>query len=356
VNDPDRTILRRDELRPFRLEARALHLLDQRALPAAETWLVLDDVEGVARAIETLAVRGAPAIGGAAALGTALVARTTTTRDADALRATLRAATARLRTTRPTAVNLFYALDRMERAIDAAAGADAAALRAAVVDEAERIVHEDEAACAAMGAAGASLLQDGDVVLTICHTGALATCGQGTALGAVKSARRAGKRVSVVALETRPLLQGARLTAWECLREGIPVTLITDGMAAAAFQRRGITRAFAGADRVAANGDAANKIGTYGVAVLARHHGVPFTIVAPTTTIDARTPDGAAIVVEERHADEIRRPQGTAFAPLDVPAWNPAFDVTPAALIDALATERGVLRAPYGDAIARALR
>ena len=354
MNDPDRTILQRDDLRPFRLEPRALLLLDQRALPEREDWLTLTDVEGVAAAIETLAVRGAPAIGGAAALGVALAARTATTRDASTLRAELARASARLRTTRPTAVNLFYALDRMDRAI-AAPVDDAAALRAAVVDEAERIVLEDEAACAAMGEAGASLLQDGDRVLTICHTGALATCGQGTALGAVKSARRAGKDVSVVALETRPLLQGARLTAWECLREGIPVTLITDGMAAAACARRGITKAFAGADRIAGNGDAANKIGTYGVAVIAKHHGVSFTIVAPTTTIDARTADGAGIVVEERAADEIRRPQGAVFAPVDAPVWNPAFDVTPSSLIDAIATDRGVLRAPYGPAIARAL-
>jgi methylthioribose-1-phosphate isomerase len=355
VNDPDRTILQRDELRPFRLEPRVLRLLDQRALPHEERWLSLEDVEGVAAAIETLAVRGAPAIGGAAALGVALAARTATTTDGAALRRALIAASARLRTTRPTAVNLFYALDRMDRAI-AAGGDDVAGLRAAVVDEAERVVLEDEAACARMGEAGASLLQDGDVVLTICHTGALATCGQGTALGAVKSARRAGKRVSVVALETRPLLQGARLTAWECLREGIPVTLITDGMAAAAFSRKGITKAFAGADRIAANGDSANKIGTYGVAVLARFHGVPFSIVAPTTTIDARTADGAGIVVEERAADEVRRPQGAVFAPADAPVWNPAFDVTPAALIDAIATDAGVLRAPYGPAIAGASR
>jgi methylthioribose-1-phosphate isomerase len=320
-------------------------LLDQRALPHAEVWLQLRDVEGVAQAIETLAVRGAPAIGGAAALALALHVRTTSIVDATALQDDLDVQTARLARTRPTAVNLFFALDAVTRARHGLTDSDA--IRHAVVDAAERVVDDDEAACTALGNHGAPLLADGDVVLTICHTGALATCGQGTALGIVKAARAQGKDVRVVALETRPLLQGARLTSWECLREGIPVTLITDGMAAFAFQRLGITRAIAGADRVTRRGDVANKIGTYGVACLSHVHDVPFLVAAPTSTFDLELVHGSDIVIEERAADEVRKARGdtgwTTLAPVDVPVWNPAFDVTPAHFVHALVTERGVL-------------
>lgn len=331
-----RTILKRDSLRPFFLERDALHLLDQRALPLTESWLLLRTLEEIAGAIETLAVRGAPAIGGAAALALALLARQGGSLDE------LRAAADRLRRTRPTAVNLFVAIDAVMAC--AVAGPD---LADAVVDAAERHVHEDEEACRRMGTHGAELFADGDVVITVCHTGALATCGQGTALGVIKSARAQGKDVRVVALETRPLLQGARLTAWECAREDIPCTLITDGMAAFALSRLGITKAIAGADRIARDGSTANKIGTYGLAVLARHQGVPFYVAAPWTTIDAHTASGDGIVIEERGADEVRTARGTPLAPVDARVWNPAFDVTPPALVTAFITERGVVRPPF---------
>jgi methylthioribose-1-phosphate isomerase len=350
--DPLRPILVRDTLRPLFLDAHGVHLLDQRELPAHETWRVFGDggvIEGVARAIETLAVRGAPAIGGAAALALAAFAR----RPRGSLSSfvdSLKAHDARLRRTRPTAVNLFVALDQIAAARDGAAekaGADVDDVAAAVVDAAEAYCLDDEAACAAMGEHGAALLADGDVVVTICHTGALATCGQGTALGVVKSARRAGKDIAVVALETRPLLQGARLTAWECLREKIPVTLITDGMAAFALSRgvrgRRVARAFVGADRVAKNGDTANKIGTFSLAVNCKHRGVPFHVVAPLTTFDEACPDGDAIPIEERAADEVRAARGTPLSPVDVGVWNPSFDVTPSSLVTSFVTERGLL-------------
>lgn len=338
-------------LRAFRLEDDALVLLDQRALPDEERWLLLGDVEAVAEAIETLAVRGAPAIGGAAAAGMVLAARAG--RDAGegatTLRARLLAADERLRRTRPTAVNLFFALDRVRacftRALDE--GGSAAEVTAAVLAEARAILDEDERMCSAIGAHGAALLEDGDVVLTLCHTGALATCGQGTALGVLKTAQAQGKRVRLLALETRPLLQGARLTAWEAEREGLDVTLVTDGMAGFALARLGVTKAIAGADRVARNGDVANKIGTYSLATLCRAHEVPFYIAAPTSTFDARAASGADIPIEERHPDEVRRPRGAVFAPAAVKVWNPAFDVTPARLIESIISERGVHRPPY---------
>jgi methylthioribose-1-phosphate isomerase len=330
-----RSILRRDVLRPFFLdegEQGALMLLDQRALPLEEKWLTLRTIEEVAVAIETLAVRGAPAIGGAAALAMAMIARRS------ASSSELAEADARLRRTRPTAVNLFFALDAVKRA---------GSSRDAIVDAAERYVLDDEAACAAMGTHGAALFESGDVVMTVCHTGALATCGQGTALGVIKSARAQGKDVRVVALETRPLLQGARLTAWECAREGIPCTLVTDGMAAFAMARLGITKAISGADRIAKDGSTANKIGTYGLAVLARHHEVPFFVAAPWSTIDVRTAGGRDIVIEERAPDEVRSARGTPLAPADARVWNPAFDVTPPELVTSFITERGVLHPSF---------
>ena len=349
ARNPLRPLVTAGALRPFRLDKQGLRLLDQRALPVDERWLHFgadDVIEGVAVAIEQLAVRGAPAIGGAAALALACAVRERS--DDRDLVDFLRAADRRLRITRPTAVNLFVALDAVARARDAAAVNGSDAVVAAVVDAAAAYVDDDEAACLAMGDAGAALLNDGDVVVTICHTGALATCGQGTALGVVKSARAAGKDIAVVALETRPLLQGARLTAWECLREGIPVTLITDGMASFALARgiggRKITSAFVGADRIANNGDTANKIGTCNLAVACAAFGVPFHVVAPQSTFDGDCADGHAIPIEERAADEVRSARGTPTAPAAVSVWNPAFDVTPARLIASWISERGVVR------------
>jgi methylthioribose-1-phosphate isomerase len=317
-------------LRALELDGDGLHVLDQRALPHIETRLLCQSVEAVALAIETLAVRGAPAIGAAAACGMVLAAR-----NGD----DLVQADARLRRTRPTAVNLFAALDAMR------AEADHSAL--ALERRARRLMDDDAAMCRAMGAHGAALFADGDVVITICHTGALATCGQGTALGVLKSARAQGKAIRVVALETRPLLQGARLTAWECLREGIPCTLITDGMSAFAIDKLGVTKAIVGADRIARDGSVANKIGTFTLATVCRAAGVPFFVAAPSTTIDVGIDSGANLPIEERAGGEVRTFQGVQSAPTNVPVFNPAFDVTPPQLIDAIITEAGVWRAPY---------
>ena len=316
-------------------------------MPTEESWLQLKTLEDVCEAIETLAVRGAPAIGGAAALCLAHLARHTKAQQAAELRDELSRAADRLAKTRPTAVNLFFALDRV-RAVWADLPGDIESLQSAVVDEAERVCTEDAAACDAMGEHGAALFEDGDVVLTICHTGALATCGRGTALGVLRTAHEQGKKIKVLALETRPLLQGARLTAWECDRLGLDVTLLTDGMAGFALARQGVTKAISGADRIAANGDTANKIGTYGLATLCAAHDVPFYVAAPSSTFDLTLKNGGEIPIEERDPDEVRRPRGAVFAP-DVKVWNPAFDVTPAARIAGIITERGVWSAPFTE-------
>ena len=318
---------RRDEVR----------LLDQRLLPSEETWLALVTADEVAEAIRTLAVRGAPAIGVAAAYGLAVEAR----RGASPAR--LREAAELLARARPTAVNLEWAVRRMARRIDEPA--------AAILAEAHAIRDEDEAACRRIGALGAPLLPPEARVLTHCNAGALATAAYGTALGIVRAAREAGRLEHVFADETRPFFQGARLTAWELQRDGIPVTLLTDGMAGWLMQRGEISCVVVGADRIAANGDVANKIGTYGLAVLARHHEIPFYVAAPWSTFDPSLGTGAGIPIEERPSDEVVRIFGRLVAPEGVPARYPAFDVTPAALVTAIVTERGVLRAPYGPAI-----
>ncbi len=334
-------------------------LLDQRRLPEREEYLVCASVEEVARAIETLAVRGAPAIGCAAAFGVALAARASQARDGAALGREVEAAAARLAATRPTAVNLFWALERMRRRLATALvvpGASPAQLRAALLAEAEGILTEDVAACRALGRHGAALVPDGARILTHCNAGALATGGYGTALGVVRAAVEAGRRVSVLADETRPYLQGARLTAWELAKDGIPVAVVTDGMPAHLMRRGEVDLVIVGADRVAANGDVANKIGTYGLALLARAHDVPFYVAAPCSTIDLETAEGDAIPIEERGRDEVARIAGAMVVPDGVPVRHPAFDVTPAALVTALVTERGVLRAPDRDSLAALLR
>ena len=329
----------REPLRPVLYDdARDLVLLiDQRILPEEETWLALSTAEEVAEAIRTLAVRGAPAIGVAAAYGLAVEAR----RGASPER--MREAAAFLARARPTAVNLEWAVRRMSRLVGAPAEA--------VLAEAHAIRDEDEAACRRMGALGAPLLPPEARVLTHCNAGALATAGYGTALGVVRAAREAGRLEHVFADETRPFFQGARLTAWELQRDGIPVTVLTDNMAGWLMARGEISCVVVGADRIAANGDVANKIGTYAVAVLARHHGIPFYVAAPWSTFDPSLPTGAGIPIEERDPDEVVRIFGRRVAPEGVPARYPAFDVTPAALVTAIVTERGVLRAPYDAAI-----
>jgi methylthioribose-1-phosphate isomerase len=328
-----------EELRPvlYDEERDEVRIIDQRVLPAEESWLGLRDAGSVAEAIRTLAVRGAPAIGVAAAYGIAVEAR----RGAPPAR--LREAAAHLAGARPTAVNLAWAVRRMSARIGEPADA--------VLSEAHAIRDEDEAACRRIGALGAPLLPDRARVLTHCNAGALATAGYGTALGVVRAAHEAGRLDHVLADETRPFFQGARLTAWELQRDGIPVTLLTDGMAGWLMSRGEVSCVLVGADRIAANGDVANKIGTYGLAVLARHHAVPFYVAAPWSTFDPALPTGAGIPIEERDSDEVVRIFGRLIAPEGVPARYPAFDVTPAALVTAIVTERGVLRSPYGAAI-----
>ncbi|HTF34570.1 MAG TPA: S-methyl-5-thioribose-1-phosphate isomerase [Myxococcota bacterium] len=331
-------------------------LLDQRRLPLEEVYLTLGSVEEVAKAIESLAVRGAPAIGCAAALGVARAACVSEARDLVALRADLDAAVARLSRTRPTAVNLFWALGRMGELADAALAepdASVESVRDRLVAAAQRLLAEDVTVCRAIGLAGLPLVPEGARILTHCNAGALATAGYGTALGMVRAAFEAGRHIRVLADETRPYLQGARLTAWELQRDGIPVTVITDNMAAHLMRCAEIDLIVVGADRIAANGDVANKIGTYGLAVLAREHGIPFYVAAPISTLDLATPCGDAIPIEERGRAEIAEVSSRPILPEGVPVRHPAFDITPARLVTAIVTERGVARAPYSLSLAK---
>ena len=318
-------------VQPIRWRGEVLELLDQRLLPQREVWVACRTPHEVAEAIRTMVVRGAPAIGVAAAFGMAMAT------DLDAAAAELRAA-------RPTAVNLAWAIDRMLKANTRGAG---------LVAEAQRISDEDVESCRRIGRFGAELLGRTSTVLTHCNAGALATAGYGTALGVIRSAVEEGKQIAVFADETRPYLQGARLTAWELQKDGIDVTLITDNMAGHFFQKGTFDAVIVGADRIAANGDAANKIGTYTVAVLAGAHGVPFYVAAPWSTIDVACPNGEAIPIEERSADEVTHIAGTTIAPEGVRVKHPAFDVTPARLITAIITDRGVLRPPFTESIQR---
>jgi len=333
-----------------------LCLIDQTRLPLELCILTCASAAEVAEAIRTLQVRGAPAIGIAAAYALALGAREMLPNNGEPAMALiqLRGVAEHLRGTRPTAVNLAWALDRMLVAAEQALarGDGLRDLPERLLDEAHKIADEDAAACRAMGLHGAALITDGDALLTHCNAGALATGGMGTALAPIYTAHRAGKRVHVYVDETRPVLQGARLTAWELSRAGVPLTLIADNMAAQMMRQAGIRAVFVGADRIAANGDVANKIGTYGLAILARHHSVPFYVVAPRSTVDLSLPDGAAIPIEQRAASEVSEIGGVRIAPEGVRAANPAFDVTPADLVVAIVTEAGIVRAPFGPALA----
>jgi methylthioribose-1-phosphate isomerase len=319
-----------DSIRAVLWQGDRLRLLDQRRLPAVETYVDCRSADEVAAAIRDLVVRGAPAIGIAAAWGVVLAARNDPQR-VDAALATLRAA-------RPTAVNLMWALDRMKAAL--AGGADALARQAQAIQD------EDLAANRRMGELGAALLGEGSGVLTHCNTGSLATAGFGTALGVVRAGVNAGRIAQVYAGETRPWLQGARLTVWELLRDGIPATLVADSAAAHLMKSGAVQWVIVGADRIAANGDTANKIGTYQLAIAARHHGVRFMVVAPWSTVDLSTPSGAAIEIELRSPDELFSYGGQRTVAEGARAWNPVFDVTPAGLIDAIVTERGVVERP----------
>jgi methylthioribose-1-phosphate isomerase len=328
-------------------------MIDQRLLPAREVYRVYRDPREVARAIRDMVVRGAPAIGVAAAMGVALGARRLSDRDADAR---FERVCRSLLATRPTAVNLAWAIERMRRVYREHRGAPAARLRDRLEREAQAIHDEDVAANRQLGRHGAALLPDEGTVLTYCNAGALATAGYGTALGVIRRAREIGKRISVVACETRPYLQGARLTAWELLRDRIPCTLITDNMVGHLMQRGAIDAAVVGADRAVANGDVANKIGTYTLAVLARRHRVPFYVAAPLSSIDLRTRRGSDVPIEERSPEELTHIGGSPLAPRGVRVFHPAFDVTPSRLITAIVTERGVARPPYRKSLARLVR
>jgi methylthioribose-1-phosphate isomerase len=327
-------------------DATAVRIIDQRRLPAESATLELRTAVEVREAIATLAVRGAPAIGVAAAMGLVTALAPFVGLDRAAFDLECDRAAHLIRTARPTAVNLAWAVNRVLAAGKAAHG-PALAAHEAMRATANLILEEDRAMCEAIGRNALEFLDGRSRVLTHCNAGALATAGIGTALAPVYVAHREGRRVSVVADETRPLLQGARLTAWELQRAGIPVTIIADGMAAALMQRGEVDVVFVGADRIAANGDVANKIGTYGLAISAAHHGIPFVVCAPTSTIDTATPDGASIEIEERDPAELLALAAVPTAPRGVSAWNPAFDVTPAALVSAIVTDSGVHRPPY---------
>ncbi len=321
----------------------AVRLLDQSRLPETVAFLDCRDVEAVASAIRDLKVRGAPVIGVTAAMGVALGAQVISATDYEPFAKELIGVCQRLAATRPTAVNLFWAIERMKQKLLASRGEPIAAIKAALLKESQAILEEDVALCKAMGRHGAELIQRGQTILTHCNAGALATAGYGTALGVIRAAWEQGKQIQVIADETRPVLQGARLTAWELMQDNIPVTLITDNMAGSLMRQGKINLCIVGADRIAANGDVANKIGTYSVAVLAKAHGIPFYVAAPYSTIDLQTKSGADIPIEQRNAQEVTTIHGSRpVAPTGVSVYNPAFDVTPAALITGIITERGV--------------
>jgi methylthioribose-1-phosphate isomerase len=330
-----------------------VRFIDQTKLPLEESYVLATTYEQVADAIVTMVVRGAPAIGVSAAYGVALGAQHSRAKTVHEFTPEFEQICARLAGTRPTAVNLFWAIDRMKSLFASlrAAGATMAGVKDRILAEAHTMYGEDIAACKAMGAFGGALLPDEGGVLTHCNAGALATCGYGTALGVIRSAVEQGKRIHVFADETRPFLQGARLTAWELMADGVPTTVICDNMAASLMRAGRIKAVVVGADRIAANGDFANKIGTYNVAILAREHGIPFYCAAPWSTIDTATATGDAIPIEERSPVEVTHHGGKQLTPDGVGICNPAFDVTPANYVTAIITERGVVRAPYTESL-----
>ena len=330
-------------------DGRGVRIIDQRLLPGQLVERELRSLGDVRDAIRTLAVRGAPAIGIAGAMGLVAVLSPNESATPEGLLAEARRAAADIAATRPTAVNLAWALDRVLRA-GAAVDGDGMAVLGAMRDAANAILQEDRAMCRRIGEHGLAFLRDGARVLTHCNAGALATGGIGTALAPIYLAKDRGWTVEVFVDESRPLLQGSRLTAWELQRAGVPVTVLTDGMAASLMREHGVDLCIVGADRIAANGDVANKIGTYTLAIAARYHDVPFVVAAPTSTMDPATATGEEIVIEQREPDEVRRIGDVATAPPGVCAYNPAFDVTPAALVSAIVTDRGIHRPPYAFA------
>ena len=338
-------------------EADAVVMIDQRKLPADEVYVRCKTAAEVARAIKTMVIRGAPAIGVAAAMGIALGMRKSKATGTQKFAADFHKTCELMAGTRPTAVNLFWAIERMKRTFASAAqaGESVDQIKDRLDAEANAIHDEDVASCRALGAFGAEVVPADARILTHCNAGALATAGYGTALGVIRGAVEKGKRVAVFADETRPFLQGARLTAWELVRDGIQTTVITDNMTGALMRQGKVDLVVVGADRIAANGDTANKIGTYGVAVLAREHQIPFYVAAPLSTIDLNTPDGDHIPIEERAAKEVTHIAGAQLTPEGALVWNPAFDVTPHHLIAGIITERGIFTEPFTQSLKKAL-
>lgn len=328
-----------------------VRFIDQTKLPTEEVYVLCKDYESVADAIRTMVVRGAPAIGVAAAMGIALGARDLQTDEISDFRNQFGHICRVMGKTRPTAVNLFWAIRRMQRKLDELTGRPIAEIKLSLVEEGKRVHAEDIAANQAMGRHGAVLMPSTGGVLTHCNAGALATAGYGTALGVIRAAIESGKKIHVFADETRPFLQGSRLTAWELMKDNIPTTLIADNMAGAMMAQGKIGAVIVGADRIAANGDTANKIGTYTVAILAREHGIPFYVAAPFSTVDLDTPDGTGIPIEQRASSEVTHLAGKQIAPDNCKVENPAFDVTPAKYIAAIVTERGVARPPFEQSL-----
>ncbi len=329
----------------------AVEMLDQRLLPGREVYCSYTDYREVAEAIRSMVIRGAPAIGVAAAMGIALGMQQTTIDNAGEMDAEFEKICGVIASTRPTAVNLFWAIQRMRTVYNRVRSAGPAAVRSALVDECKLMYREDIESNKAMGRLGQHLIPERARVLTHCNAGALATAGYGTALGVIRAAAEAGKQIEVFADETRPFLQGARLTAWELGKDGIPVTVITDNMAGHFLHSGKIDCVMVGADRIAANGDVANKIGTYSVAVLSRENGIPFYVAAPLSTVDFSMPDGSLIPIEERDPEEVRKIQGVSVAPENALVANPAFDVTPHQYISAIITDRGVATPPYTETL-----
>jgi methylthioribose-1-phosphate isomerase len=330
-----------------------VNFLDQTKLPLEETYVLATDYKQVATVIRDMIVRGAPAIGVSAAMGMAIGIDRSTASTLPALTAEVAVIAKTLAETRPTAVNLFWGIAEIRNLYNqlAAKNTPAPEIKAAVVAKARRMYDEDIAACKQMGAHGAPLLPLEGTVLTHCNAGALATCGYGSALGVIRSAIARGHKIDVFADETRPFLQGARLTAWELMKDNIPTTVLCDNMAAALMRQGRIQAVIVGADRIAANGDVANKIGTYGVSILAKEHNIPFYVAAPWSTLDLATAHGDLIPIEQRSAIEVTHSNGKQMTPHGVAIENPAFDVTPAKYVTAIITERGVLRAPYEQSI-----
>jgi methylthioribose-1-phosphate isomerase len=329
-----------------------VRFIDQTKLPLEETYVNCTAYQQVADVIRNMVVRGAPAIGVAAAMGIALGVKTSNAGNINDLRRELNVICDTMAKTRPTAVNLFWAIRRMRQKFESLQVRPVPQIKQALIEEAQRMHAEDIAINQAMGRHGATLMPASGSVLTHCNAGALATAGYGTALGVIRAAIKSGKKIHVYADETRPFLQGSRLTAWELTKDNIPTTVISDNMAGAMMLQGKIGAVIVGADRIAANGDVANKIGTYTVAVLAKEHGIPFYVAAPISTVDLETPDGKGIPIEQRNPEEVSHIAGKAITPPGVQIENPAFDVTPAAYVTAIVTERGIARAPYAESLA----